>query len=156
LELKNKLDELLKKEKLNPIRSVVEGKHIILIDDSIVRGTTTAKIINLLRNAGAKTVNVRISCPPVRSPCYMGIDFPTTDELIAGRFLKLHGKELYIEEIRKKIGADSLRYQTIDNLVKAIGKNKDELCLACLTAEYPLKSVEKLTELGKSLTQQRC
>jgi amidophosphoribosyltransferase len=144
------------KEKLNPIKSIVEGKDIILIDDSIVRGTTTAKIINLLRSAGVKSVNVRISCPPVRSPCYMGIDFPTTNELIAGRFLQSHGKESYIDEIRKQIGADSLRYQTIDDLVKAIGKDKNELCLACLTAEYPLKSVEKLTELGKSLSQQRC
>lgn len=144
------------KEKLNPIRSVIEGKHVIILDDSIVRGTTTEKIINLIREAGAKTVNVRISCPPVRSPCYMGIDFPTTDELIAGRYLKIFGREEFIEEIRKKIGADTLRYQTIDDLVDSIGKGKSQLCMACLTGEYPLKSVVKIADLEKSIAMDRC
>jgi amidophosphoribosyltransferase len=143
------------KEKLNPIKSFVEGKDIIILDDSIVRGTTTKKIINLIRDAGALSVNVRISCPPVIRPCYMGIDFPTTSELIAGRFKQLHGEEGYIEEIRKKIGADSLRYQTIEDLIDAIGKNKNQLCMACLTGEYPLKSVNKIIEMEKSISSDR-
>ncbi len=143
------------KEKLNPIKAFVKGKNVIILDDSIVRGTTTEKIINLIREAGAITVNVRISCPPVIRPCYMGIDFPTTSELIAGRFKNLYGEENYIEEIRKKIGADSLRYQTIDDLVSAIGKSKNQLCMACLTGEYPLKSVNKIIEMERAISSDR-
>ncbi|MBY9020756.1 MAG: amidophosphoribosyltransferase [Candidatus Lokiarchaeota archaeon] len=143
------------KEKLNPIKVLVEGKNVIILDDSIVRGTTTKKIINLIRDAGAISVNVRISCPPVIRPCYMGIDFPTTSELIAGNFKNLYGEENYIEEIRKKIGADSLRYQTIDDLISAIGKSKNQLCMACLTGEYPLKSVNKIIEMEKSISSDR-
>ncbi len=143
------------KEKLNPIRSFIEGKNVIILDDSIVRGTTTKKIINLIREAGAISVNVRISCPPVIRPCYMGIDFPTTSELIAGSFKELYGEEHYIEEIRKKIGADSLRYQTIDDLVSAIGKSRNQLCMACLTGEYPLKSVNKIIEMERAISSNR-
>jgi amidophosphoribosyltransferase len=131
------------KEKLNPIKSVVEGKDIILIDDSIVRGNTTKQIVRLIKSAGASSVNVRISCPPVISACYMGIDFPTTDELIAGRNLEKYGREKYIEKIREIIGADSLLYQTIEGLEEAIGL-KSELCKACLTGRYPLKSGDQL------------
>ena len=142
------------KEKLNPIRSVIKDKNVIILDDSIVRGTTTAQIINLIRDAGAKSVNVRISCPPVIRPCYMGIDFPTTSELIAGRYKETYGED-YIEEIRKTIGADSLQYQELEDLMKAINKNENQLCLACLTGKYPLKSVEKIIELEKSITMDR-
>ncbi len=143
------------KEKLNPIKAFVKGKNVIILDDSIVRGTTTTKIINLIREAGAISVNVRISCPPVIRPCYMGIDFPTTSELIAGSFKNLYGEENFIEEIRKKIGADSLRYQTIDDLVSAIGKSKNQLCMACLTGEYPLKSVNKIIEMERAISSDR-
>ena len=143
------------KEKLNPIKIFINGKNVILLDDSIVRGTTTKKIINLIRDAGARSVNVRISCPPVIKPCYMGIDFPTTSELIAGHFKNLYGEENYIEEIKKKIGADSLRYQTIEDLVSAIGKRKNQLCMACLTGEYPLKSVNKIIEMERSISSDR-
>jgi len=143
------------KEKLNPIKSVIFGKDIILLDDSIVRGTTTQQIVSLLREkGGAKRVHLRISCPPIISPCYMGIDFPTRDELIAGRFQKLYGKN-YREEIKKKIGADTLLYQTIEDLTQAIGKDKNQLCLACLTGDYQLKSVKKLAELEKSFVRSR-
>jgi len=142
------------KEKLNPIRSVIKDKNVIILDDSIVRGTTTAQIINLIREAGAKSVNVRISCPPVIRPCYMGIDFPTTSELIAGRYKERFG-EAYIEEIRKTIGADSLQYQELDDLMKAIQKDENELCLACLTGKYPLKSIEKIIEIERSITADR-
>jgi amidophosphoribosyltransferase len=144
------------KEKLNPIRSVIEGKDVFLLDDSIVRGTTTKQIISLIRKAGAKSVNVRISCPPVISACYMGIDFPTRDELIAGRYQKLFGEENYIEEIRKTIGADTLLYQELDDLFDAIGMGKDQLCHACLTGKYPLKSLtKKLIEMEKSIVENR-
>ncbi|TFF92045.1 MAG: amidophosphoribosyltransferase, partial [Promethearchaeota archaeon] len=114
-------------EKLNPIKSVVNGKDVILIDDSIVRGTTTKQIISLIKKAGAKSVNVRISCPPIISACYMGIDFPTRTELIAGKCLQQYKGDECIQEIKKIIGADSLLYQTIDDLKDAIGL-KSDLC----------------------------
>lgn len=143
------------KEKLNPIKSVISGRDIILLDDSIVRGTTTQQIVSLLKDKGeAKRVHLRISCPPIISPCYMGIDFPTKNELIAGRFQELYGDD-YIEEIRKKTGADTLLYQTVESLMHAIGKNKNQLCLACLTGEYPLKSVQKLAEMEESIVKSR-
>jgi amidophosphoribosyltransferase len=143
------------REKLNPIKSIVNGKDVILLDDSIVRGTTTQQIIALLKEkGGARRVHLRISCPPIISPCYMGIDFPTKDELIAGRLEGLYG-EKYIEEIQKKTGSDTLLYQTIDDLTEAIGKNRNQLCLACLTGQYPLRSVQKLAEMEKSIIKSR-
>ena len=147
--------KLAVKEKLNPIKSVVFDKDIILLDDSIVRGTTTQQIVSLLREkGGAKRVHLRVSCPPIISPCYMGIDFPTKDELIAGRFQELYG-ENFLEEIRRTIGADTLLYQTVEDLTQAIGKDKNKLCLACLTGDYQLKSVKKLAELEKSIVRSR-
>ena len=142
------------REKLNPIRSIVKGKDVILLEDSIVRGTTTQQIIALLKEKGAKRVHLRISCPPIISPCYMGIDFPTRDELIAGRLQGLYG-EKYLEEIQKNTGSDTLLYQTIDGLTEAIGKNRNQLCLACLTGQYPLKSVQKLAEMERSIIKSR-
>ena len=143
------------REKLNPIKNVVSGKDVILLDDSIVRGTTTQQIVSLLKEKGeAKRVHLRISCPPIVSPCYMGIDFPTKTELIAGRFQQVYGED-FIEEIRKETGADTLLYQTIEDLTKAISKTKNQLCLACLTGDYPLKSVQKLAELEKSIVKSR-
>lgn len=125
--------------KMNPIPHVVSGKRIVLVDDSIVRGTSMKHIVLLLRKAGAKEVHVRISCPPIISPCYCGIDFQRREELIRGK--------TSLEETRKIIGADSLEYMTIDGLVEAIGLGENELCLSCLTGEYLLK--ETPTTLGR-------
>ncbi|MHA1272187.1 MAG: amidophosphoribosyltransferase [Promethearchaeota archaeon] len=142
---KQRKREAAVKEKLNPIKSVINGKNIILLDDSIVRGTTTKQIVDLLKEqGGAKSVHVRISCPPVISACYMGIDFPMTKELIAGRALEEYGEKEYIKKIAEMIHADSLLYQTIEDLANAIGKEPNSLCLACLNREYPIKSVEQL------------
>jgi len=143
------------REKLNPIKSIVEGKDVILLDDSIVRGTTTQQIVKLLKErGGAKRVHLRIGCPPIISPCYMGIDFPTRGELIAGRLQMIYGKD-YIEEIKKETGADSLLYQTKEGLTQALRKTENQLCMACLTGIYPLKSVEKLAEMEKSISEGR-
>ena len=143
------------REKLNPIRSVIEGKDVILLDDSIVRGTTTQQIVKLLKErGGAKHVHLRVSCPPIISPCYMGIDFPTTEELIGGRLKMIHG-ENFIEEIKKETGLDSLLYQTKEDLSEALHKTENQLCMACLTGIYPLKSVEKLIEMEKSISNSR-
>ncbi len=123
--------ELAVRLKLNPMLSEVAGRRIVLFDDSIVRGTTSGRIIRILKEAGAKEVHMRVGCPPIKSLCKLGIDMPTDKELIAS--------EKSIEEIRESIGADSLRYLQIEDLVKAIGLKEDELCLGCLTSKYPVK-----------------
>jgi len=117
--------------KLNPIRSEIEGKRLVLVDDSIVRGTTIKRIIKLLRDFGASEVHVRISCPPIRYPCYYGIDMQTYKEFIA--------QEKNVEDIRKEIGADSLAYNGLEGLVEAIGLPREKLCLGCLTGDYVIK-----------------
>jgi amidophosphoribosyltransferase len=116
--------------KLNPLKSVLKDKKIVLVDDSIVRGTTMRKIVQLVRSAGAKEVHVRIGSPPIISPCYFGIDMKTRDQFAAtGRT---------VEEIGKMLTADSLGYISVDGLVEAIGLEAGDLCLACLTEEYPI------------------
>jgi len=115
-------------EKLNVIRKEISGKRIALVDDSIVRGTTSKRLVELLRKYGAKEVHFISSCPPIISPCYYGVDMSVKEELIASKG---------IEGIERRIGADSVTYQTIDGLVNAIGIPKDKLCLACLNGEYP-------------------
>jgi amidophosphoribosyltransferase len=119
------------KIKLNPVRSVLEGKRVVLIDDSIVRGTTSRKIVGMVRDAGAREVHMRISSPPTTGPCYYGIDTPLKTELIASS----HSTE----EIRQSIGADSLAYLTHDGLLAAIGDAKGERhCTACFSGRYPV------------------
>ncbi|MEM4633845.1 MAG: amidophosphoribosyltransferase, partial [Candidatus Anstonellaceae archaeon] len=115
--------------KLNAVRHILEGKSVVLIDDSIVRGTTSGPIVKLVREAGAREIHLRITCPPVVGPCFYGIDLPTYKELIAANNS--------VEEIRKKIGADSLVFQSISDLVEAIGMKKEHLCLGCLNEDYP-------------------
>ncbi len=122
--------------KLNAIAGKLAGKKVVLIDDSIVRGTTMGPIVRLVRAAGAKQVHVRITCPPIISPCFYGIDIPTYRELIATR--------MSVAEIGKSIGADSLDYLTVDNLVESIGMQKGELCLGCITDDY-------VTEFGRKI-----
>ncbi|WP_211227747.1 amidophosphoribosyltransferase [Shimazuella kribbensis] len=128
------------KMKLSAVRKVVEGKRVVMIDDSIVRGTTSRRIVNLLREAGAKEVHVRISSPPVKNPCFYGIDTADRDQLIASN----HS----VEEIRQLINADSLAFLSAEGMVEAIGRPSEEKnrghCLACFTSEYPTKLYEAL------------
>ncbi len=120
------------KLKLNAVRSLLEGKRVILVDDSIVRGTTSKKIVRMIRNAGAKEVHMRISCPPTISPCFYGVDTPSKKELIAAN--------KSIEEIREFIGADSLAYLSIEGLKKACADGeKTNYCSACYTGSYPTR-----------------
>lgn len=124
--------------KLNPMLHGIEGKKIVLLDDSIVRGTTSARIIGLLKEAGAAEVHMRIGCPPIRSLCKLGIDMPTDKELIAS------DKE--IEAVRASIGADSLKYLSMEELMEAIGFGENDLCLGCLTTKYPV-DIEKSEQI---------
>jgi amidophosphoribosyltransferase len=120
------------KIKLNPVRSVLEGRRVVLIDDSIVRGTTSRKIVKMVRAAGAKEVHMRIACPPTISPCFYGVDTPSRSELIAAT----HS----LEEIREFIEADSLAYLSLDGLLRAVGKERDgkSYCTSCYTGTYPV------------------
>jgi amidophosphoribosyltransferase len=123
------------KLKLNPVRSLLEGKRVVLIDDSIVRGTTSRKIVRMVRGAGAKEVHMRISCPPTISPCFYGVDTPRKKELIAANNT--------IEEIRQYTGADSLAYLSLEGLKKACRDGeKTSYCTACYTGKYPTKLVD--------------
>ncbi|SDF65019.1 amidophosphoribosyltransferase [Halorientalis regularis] len=115
--------------KLNPIKSTVEDKTVTLIDDSIVRGTTSNQLVQLLYDAGAEEVHVRIGAPPIVAPCYMGIDMASREELIAA--------DQSVADIRDEIGADSLAYLSIDAVAGALSKSKADLCLGCVTGEYP-------------------
>ncbi|MCD6436067.1 MAG: amidophosphoribosyltransferase [Clostridiales bacterium] len=122
--------ELAVKLKLNVLKENIDGKRLVLIDDSIVRGTTSRRIINMLREAGAKEVHVRVSSPPVSHSCYFGIDTPSKKHLV--------GAVKSVEEIRELIGADSLGYLSYDGLVDSIGKGVDKLCTACFNGDYPM------------------
>jgi amidophosphoribosyltransferase len=117
------------KLKLNPVRHLLEGKRVILVDDSIVRGTTSRKIVRMVRSAGAREVHVRISCPPTISPCYYGVDTPSLRELIAAN--------QDIEQIREYVEADSLAYLSLDSLREAIRDSEKHFCYACYTGHYP-------------------
>lgn len=121
------------KMKLSAVKGVVEGKRVVMIDDSIVRGTTSRRIVKLLREAGAKEVHVRISSPPITHPCYYGIDTSSKGELIAA--------DKTVEEIREEIGADSLKYLSVEKFLEGIGRSQDlenhGQCLACFTGQYP-------------------
>jgi amidophosphoribosyltransferase len=123
------------KLKLNPVRSLLEGKRVVLIDDSIVRGTTSRKIVRMIRSAGAKEVHMRISCPPTISPCYYGVDTPSKDQLI--------GANKSVDEIRDYIRVDSLAYLSLEGLRKACGDGeKTSYCSACYTGKYPTNIVD--------------
>jgi amidophosphoribosyltransferase len=116
--------------KLNPVRSILSGKRVVLVDDSIVRGTTSRKIVKMVRAAGATEVHMRISCPPTISPCFYGVDTPRRSELIAAT----HS----LEEIRRYIGADSLGYVSVDGLLASVGTNRGSYCTSCYTGRYPV------------------
>ena len=118
------------KMKFNPLPDILRNKRVVLVDDSIVRGTTTPKVINLLRKAGAKEVHMRVCAPPIRYPCFFGVDMASRWELIAAH--------KSVEEVREFIGADSLGYISIDGLVKSVGLPRDNFCMACFTGDYPI------------------
>jgi amidophosphoribosyltransferase len=130
--------------KLNPLRDVIRGKRLVVVDDSIVRGNTQRALVRMLREAGALEVHVRIASPPVRWPCFYGIDFASRAELVA------NGVDL--DGIRRSIGADSLGYISLDGLVAATEQPKSRLCTACFSGEYPIPLPEDAL-IGKHLLE---
>jgi amidophosphoribosyltransferase len=130
IEPQSKIRHFGVKIKLNPIRSLIEGKSVALIDDSIVRSTTSQKIVEMVRNAGAREIHYRVCSPPYISPCYYGIDTPKKENLAAAN----HS----IEEIRKFLGADSLGYLSIEGMLSAVPSNREDFCKSCFTADYPV------------------
>jgi amidophosphoribosyltransferase len=129
IEPKQSIRDFGVKLKLNPVRDLLEGQRVVLVDDSIVRGTTSRKIVRMIREAGAAAVHMRISCPPTISPCFYGVDTPTERELIAA--------DHTVEEIREYIDADSLAYLSLEGLREAVQDSDDRFCNACYTGKYP-------------------
>jgi amidophosphoribosyltransferase len=117
--------------KLNPVRSILEGKRVVLVDDSIVRGTTSRKIVRMVKAAGAKEVHMRISCPPTISPCFYGVDTPRRSELIAATHT--------LDEIRRYLDAQSLNYLSLEGLLEAVGAGRQSYCTSCYTGQYPVE-----------------
>ena len=115
--------------KLNPIRSVLNGKRIVVVEDSIVRGTTARSRVQELRSAGAKEIHLRISCPPIKSPCFYGIDFPSKKELIASNKT--------VKEIADFLKVDSLEYLSLEGMLSVV-KNSKDFCHACFSGQYPV------------------
>jgi len=138
IEPKTKIRHFGVKVKLNPVKDLLAGKRVVLIDDSIVRGTTSRKIVKMVRAAGAKEVHMRISCPPTLSPCFYGIDTPTKKELIASSHT--------VEEICKYVEADSLGYLSLPGLIRAVGGRGNEFCTACYTGQYPIDFVDAMPD----------
>lgn len=126
--------------KFNPLPHVLRGKRVILVDDSIVRGTTTPHVIQLLRRAGATEVHLRVCAPPITHPCFFGVDLATKDQLIAAN--------LSVPAIREYVGADSLGYLSLDGLHRAIGLPKERFCTACFTGNYPIQVDAEMDKLG--------
>jgi amidophosphoribosyltransferase len=134
------------KVKLNPVRDALKGKRIVIVEDSIVRGTTSRGRVRALRQAGAAEIHMRVSCPPLISPCFYGIDFPTKRELIAANRT--------IEEIRQFIGVDTLKYLSLDGMLGSMLSPREEFCTACFTGNYPTRICVKPSK--KALEKSRC
>jgi amidophosphoribosyltransferase len=130
IEPDQRIRELGVQLKFNPLSKIIAGKRLVVVDDSIVRGTTTPHVVNLLKKAGAKEIHLRICAPPIRYPCFFGVDMATKWELIAARKT--------IPEIREHLGVDTLGYLSLDGLIKAVDLPRDIFCLACFTGEYPI------------------
>jgi amidophosphoribosyltransferase len=136
--------------KYTPLREVLEGKRVFLVEDSIVRSTTMKVLLNKIRTVGrAQEIHVRVACPPIVAPCFYGIDMSSTSELFAPAFLK--GGPLTDEvqaEMARRLGADSLRYLPVESIARAIGFDADQLCQACVTGHYPTACGQKLYEVA--------
>ena len=139
IEPEQRLRDLGVRQKFNPLAEVIRGKRLVVVDDSIVRGTTTPHVVSLLRRAGASEIHMRVCAPPIKHPCYMGVDMASRQELIAANQT--------VEEIRQTIGADTLGYLSVDGLMKVVGGSHGGFCDACFTGNYPVPVQLELTKL---------
>jgi amidophosphoribosyltransferase len=132
------------KVKFNPVKGVLSGKRIVVVDDSIVRGTTSKKLVKMIRDAGAREVHFRVSSPPIISPCFFGIDMPTKQELIASN--------QSVEKIEKYLGVDSLRYLSLDGMLSISSLPQTTFCSSCFSGKYPMKTpeIDGKLRLGKA------
>jgi amidophosphoribosyltransferase len=147
IEPDQRIRDLGVKLKFNPLPEMLDGKRVVVVDDSIVRGTTTPKVVKLLKKAGAKEVHMRICAPPIRYPCFFGVDMATRWELIAA--------QKTVPEVRDFIGADSLGYLSIDGLIKAVALPRDIFCTACFTGDYPIPVQLEMDKLALETMSQR-
>ena len=139
IEPEQRLRDLGVRQKFNPLTEVIKGQRLVVVDDSIVRGTTTPHVVGLLQKAGASEVHMRVCAPPIKHPCYMGVDMASREELIAANKT--------VEQIRRMIGADSLGYLSVKGLMKVVGGSNGGFCAACFTGEYPVPVQLDLTKL---------
>ena len=139
IEPDQRLRDLGVRQKFNPLTEVIRDKRLVVVDDSIVRGTTTPHVVGLLRRAGAREIHMRVCAPPIMNPCYMGVDMATRQELIAANHT--------VDEIRQIIGADSLGYLGVEGLMKVVGGSQGGFCDACFTGNYPVPVQLELTKL---------
>ena len=140
IEPEQRLRDLGVRQKFNPLVEVIQGKRLVVVDDSIVRGTTTPHVVNLLRKAGAKEVHMRVCAPPIKHPCFMGVDMASREELLAANKT--------LDEIRSFVGADSLGYLSVQGLMKVVGGSDGGFCDACFTGNYPVPIQLELTKLS--------
>ena len=138
IEPSQKIRDFGVKLKLAPVRAVLEGKRVVVVDDSIVRGTTSSKIVRLIKEAGAKEVHMRIACPPIIASCFYGVDTPSSEELISNR--------MSMEEIRNFIGSDSLAFLPLDSLKNMLGHDSPNYCFACFSGNYPVEPTELMVK----------
>lgn len=144
IEPSQKIRDFGVKLKLSPVRAVLEGKRVVVVDDSIVRGTTSSKIVRLLKEAGAKEVHMRIASPPIIGSCYYGVDTPSSEELISNR--------MNVQGVKEFIGSDSLAFLPIDRMKKLLGKDSPNFCYACFSGNYPVEPKEiKVKRVGDSV-----
>ena len=136
--------ELGVRMKFNPLPEVLRGKRVIIVDDSIVRGTTTPQVVSMVRKAGATEIHMRVCAPPIRFPCHFGVDMATTRELLAANLSE--------DEIRDHIRADSLGYLSVDGLLSSVGGSESTFCAACFTGKYPIPVQLEMNKLALEST----
>jgi len=144
IEPDQRIRELGVRLKFNPLSEIISGKRLVVVDDSIVRGTTTPRVVNLLKKAGAREVHLRICSPPIRYPCFFGVDMATRQELIAA--------QKNVPEIKDFLGADSLGYLSLEGLIEAVALPKENFCLACFTGDYPIAIQLEMDKLALETT----
>jgi amidophosphoribosyltransferase len=140
IEPEQSLREIGVRQKFNPLQEVIEGKRLVVVDDSIVRGTTTPHVVNLLQKSGAKEVHLRVCAPPIKHSCYMGVDMASRKDLIAANHT--------IEEIKEYINCDTLGYLSVENLLKTVENKAGGFCDACFTGNYPVPVQLEMTKLS--------